>query len=290
MGSNFGVEVHVTSPPPDGYYAFQSKLRWAAGVLDYHPAPASADEVLWPECTIPARIVNSPAEPSVLLGCVPLPTLPVGSTFTGAVLQFELTCLAPGPAALTLVPRQGDPQNGTHFFDASGHPMDPSLVGAGVTCIEDKDGDGIGDGEDNCPNTPNSGQIDSDQDGLGNACDDDDDSDGCSDGQELGSNPALGGQRNPKHFWDFFDTPSSGNIRDQVIDIGDLFRVVDHFGTFGDANIDPLSTPPASGYHTGYDRSPPGPGADPWDLGPPDGTIDSSDIIFAVNQFGHSCL
>ena len=35
----------------------------------------------------------------------------------------------------------------------------------------DADGDGIGNGSDNCPNTPNANQLDSDGDGIGNVCD-----------------------------------------------------------------------------------------------------------------------
>lgn len=45
----------------------------------------------------------------------------------------------------------------------------PSLI-ASVT-VSDRDGDGIADGEDNCPATPNADQNDADGDGVGNACD-----------------------------------------------------------------------------------------------------------------------
>ncbi|MCI0856768.1 MAG: S8 family serine peptidase, partial [Chloroflexi bacterium] len=103
--------------------------------------------------------------------------------------------------------------------------------------------------------------------------DDDADGDGCSNGEEFGSDPRFGGQRNPLNPWDFHDVNGDGIIT--LFD--DILAVINGFGTGGN---DPL-----------LDRSPAPAAGQPWQQGPPDGTIDiPNDILGIASQFGHRCV
>lgn len=101
------------------------------------------------------------------------------------------------------------------------------------------------------------------------------DGDGCRNGQELGSDPRKGGMRNPLSPWDFMDVNG-----DRVINIlDDILAVIFAFGP-----------ETAGNYEASLDRSPAPPGAEPWQQGPPDGSINlTGDILGAASQFGHSC-
>ena len=117
----------------------------------------------------------------------------------------------------------------------------------------------------------------------------DTDVDGCSDGQELGSNPSQGGQRDPRHFWDFMDMWVNLE-KDQVVNVIDIGALVPRFGSGGDPSGDPLNPPTAlSGYHVSADRSGPQLGGNLWNAGPPDGFISVIEIGLIVVQFGHTC-
>jgi hypothetical protein len=269
-GDSFTVAIQIASAPPDGYFGWQTKLRWSSDAVNYVPKPNPADEAEAPECGVPARLDNRPSDLSLLFACIPFPLPPQGLTYTGAALYLDFQCrLAPPAGAsaeiqLSLVARQDDAQQlGTHFIDRNLNPVDPALSGATVSCIPDID------------------------------------QDGCSEAQEDGPNPRFGGGRDADNFWDFFDTPDVDNVRDKVVTSADVARVVQRFGAndLGIADFDrfsdPLSAPnpavsPASSranYHPAFDRSP----APPALSGPPDGAIAAGDIALLVAQFGHSC-
>jgi len=94
----------------------------------------------------------------------------------------------------------------------------PDPDGDGVkSCLdEDDDGDGIGDGIDNCPNDPNTDQKDADNDGVGDACVNDvdgDDKDDFEDNCDEVFNPDQADQ----------DNDGAGDLCDDDID-GDGFN------------------------------------------------------------------
>ncbi len=123
------------------------------------------------------------------------------------------------------------------------------------------------------------------------------DVDGCTDVQEQQpkANASAGGGRDPLSFWDFFDTETengrnAGTHLAGDVSINDILNIVLRFALTGDpAIIDALSDAKAMTYHTRYDRGGPIPGQNAWNLRPPNGSIDISDILAAVFQFGDNC-
>ena len=129
----------------------------------------------------------------------------------------------------------------------------------------------------------------------------DTDLDGCSDQAEHGPDETLGGQRDYFYFWDFYDVwtrplgDPTGWERNGVVNILDMLAVARRFGPGPDlSNVDAFLfalAPPTGdgGYHPAYDRGPLV-GANPWERGPPDGSINIVDDVLGIAaQFGHDC-
>jgi hypothetical protein len=143
-GGTFNVAV-VATPGSGGVFGLQLKLAWVLNAVNYAPTENPGDEASWgANCGVPARSIGTN---DVLFGCVPFP-LPANGITEVATLTFAMSCKSdfsgvsapPGldnnQSSLTLVPREGDPQLGSHFLDVNLAPIDPTLTNATVTCEE----------------------------------------------------------------------------------------------------------------------------------------------------------
>jgi Bacterial TSP3 repeat len=200
------------------------------------------------------------------------------------------------------------------FVDYDGDTI-VSIVEFGLgtdPCDTDSDGDGMPDGYEvahSCldPAT-NDGAADGDSDGLTNRqefdlgadpCKPDTDGDGCADGEEV----PIG--YNPLRPYDFFDVPVPANVdpipngtRDKSITLSDAVAILRYVGAFdGDGGaLNPNgvaydSAKMGAGTKAGldYDRSTSPLPDPPWDAGPPDGTVNLSDVLVALAQVGLDC-
>ncbi len=133
-----------------------------------------------------------------------------------------------------------------------------------------------------------------------NPCLNDTDGDGCADGEDLGSNPALGGTRDPLNPYDFYDVPvptafNGGTLadRDQAVSVlSDVLAVFEYAGCSDGG--------PANGLGREYNQDMNGDGEDDGLLydrsagttwsDAPDGAITVMvDVLLVLAQSGHSC-
>ena len=110
----------------------------------------------------------------------------------------------------------------------------------------------------------------------------DTDGDGCSDQRENGPDETLGGLRDYKNRWDFYDVlgPGAALPIDGVVDLAnDILGVIQRYA--------PSGAPP---YDVQFDRGPSS-GPNPWNMTAPDGVIDlPNDILGVILQFNHRCV
>jgi hypothetical protein len=197
---------------------------------------------------------------------------------------------APEEPADPLVCNEKDPQGNPLFQN---NADDDGLTGR---YDDDSDNDGVPDG------------VEFMQLGT-SAVNPDSDNDGCAEGKERGSNPTLGGQRNPLDKWDFYDVPAptignGGSManKDKAISIGnDVLGVLEYAGTSlgGPPNAGPDGIPGNADDRDydddvddddvsdgmAYDRSV----GVQWS-GPPNGAISvGEDVLLVLDQSGHSC-
>jgi len=124
--------------------------------------------------------------------------------------------------------------------------------------------------------------------------DPDTDKDGCRDGLELGTNPLMGGGRDPTNIWDLYDVhtengANAGTHLGGAVSLSDVFALAGRYGQTGSTIVGLLSNAKAPGYHPRYDRGPQT-GPNMWNRSPANGSITLSDIFAGTSQFGTSCV
>ena len=102
---------------------------------------------------------------------------------------------------------------------------------------------------------------------------------------EVGSNPLLGGQRNPYWPWDYFNPTGDGVNR-----VDDILAVVNQYRE--DYYLPSPPNPPNTlnpNYTTETDRTLPMNAAHLWSLEAPNGQQRVDDILNSVYQYHHDC-
>ena len=213
LGGKFDVTVVADAIPlTNGYNPVQAWINYGDDLGDTTlTGQPKAIEVIWPDCDVASFAANSSDtggnsnHDAAMARCQNgvIPPLPP-SFHKGGLFSFSLTCTSTQSSnQIDLLP-YGDPVAGTDgalFVELDvlgGTPRIPSLTGILVNC------------EASPTPTPTKQPDPGDTDG-----------DGCSDERENGPDETLGGQRDYKNPWDFYDVlgPGAALPKDQIIDL-----------------------------------------------------------------------
>jgi len=165
-----GVELNAqVSLPLTGWYVLTTTVHNSPELYDNCPGgfTSGSAEIYLGE----ARLMHASCnQPNVCEPCL-MPTVPVRRCFQ-----------ASGNVQLRLRAEIADCGLANAQFEDLKITQDADINqdGIGDAC-QDTDQDGINNSFDNCPNAPNSNQLDEDSDGIGDACDTDNDNDGVPD-------------------------------------------------------------------------------------------------------------
>ena len=145
---------------------------------DYYSFSGDAGDVV----TIVVNRIDPGMDPAMTLysGTTDDSTLPGLTALIGADDNISNPSCFGDPGIFGYVlPATGDYTLAVYDFISCGTPLTYEIVMEGISC--DRDGDGVPDDEDNCPDDANADQANYDGDAEGDVCDDDDDNDGCLD-------------------------------------------------------------------------------------------------------------
>ena len=244
-GVGFSIDVVADAPPAAGYTAYQIALQFSSNItLQQQPG---VSEHLVGNCNLGSE-TKGPGK--YTLSC----KLDGRTTFSGALANIQFNCSG-GSGQVDLL---GGAGAGVSVY------VDPNIQGSLVFLKSANKG----------------GKLVADSVSI--TCLEDFDGDGCTNAQELGSDPTLGGLRDPKNPWDFFDVNGDRNI--DVPD--DLLPVI---LAYQQGPLDPGG--PGANYTAAKDRGPAKPGAQfAWQRPGPDGRIDvPNDLLPIILQYLHTC-
>jgi hypothetical protein len=112
-GGTFTLSVEAFTIPAAGYFLAEAWVDFGADLV-YKAAPATIDEVTWPDCDPEIALRGQLSATSMHIGCITAltPPLPL-SLHTGSLFEIPLTCPASSGSHLVSLLQYGGPVTGT---------------------------------------------------------------------------------------------------------------------------------------------------------------------------------